>query len=88
MFASASTEALIGGLTELRDRDLRQDVATIRTKTRIFHGIWDQLVPFRLSREQRDLIIGSIRRVFLWSGHAIFLEEGGKLSRELDDFAR
>lgn len=88
MFASASKEAMIAGLTELRDRDLRQDVAAIRTTTRIFHGIWDQFVPFRVSQEQRDLIVGSIRRPFLWSGHAIFLEEGDKLSSELHDFAR
>jgi pimeloyl-ACP methyl ester carboxylesterase len=88
MFLSASKGALKGGLIELCDRDLRQDIATIEVNTRICHGIWDILAPYALSDEQRSLIIGSIRRRFLWSGHGLFLEEENKLNGELDEFAR
>jgi pimeloyl-ACP methyl ester carboxylesterase len=88
MFLSASKGALTGGLIELRDRDLRQDIANIGVDTRICHGIWDILAPYALSDEQRSLIIGSIRRRFLWSGHGLFFEEEKKLNDELDAFAR
>jgi non-heme chloroperoxidase len=52
MFLSASKGALKGGLIELCDRDLRQDIATIEVNTRICHGIWDILAPYALSGEQ------------------------------------
>jgi pimeloyl-ACP methyl ester carboxylesterase len=81
--ASASPQALIGGLEEMRDQNLKQELANIRVNTRIFHGIWDILVPYALAKDQQNLIMGAIKRPFLWSGHGLFFEEERKLSQEL-----
>jgi pimeloyl-ACP methyl ester carboxylesterase len=81
--ASASQQALIGGLEEMRDRNLTQALSNIRISTRILHGIWDILVPYAFAKKQRNLIVGAIQRPFLWSGHGLFFEEGRKLSHEI-----
>jgi len=84
MFRSASQQALIGGLTEMRDQNLKMDLLKIGIKTRIFHGFWDLFVSNALANEQASLITGSIRRWFWTSGHGLFFEEADKLCRELD----
>ncbi|MEI7827653.1 MAG: alpha/beta hydrolase [Euryarchaeota archaeon] len=84
MFKSASKQALIGGLKEMRDQNLKKDLVKIGVKTRIFHGFWDLFVPRALAKEQASLIKGAIRRWFWRSGHGLFFEEADKLSRELD----
>jgi hypothetical protein len=68
MFESSSEQALIGGLEEIRDRNLKKELSQIRAKIRIFHGVADVLVYPWLAKNQKSLIIGSILRWFLRSG--------------------
>ncbi len=84
MVRSASPQALIGGLEQFRDQDLKQELSNIRTKTRIFYGFWDPFVRWRVARVQQRLILGAMRTRFRWSGHGLFFEEINKLNRELD----
>ncbi|MGZ4930337.1 MAG: alpha/beta fold hydrolase [Halobacteriota archaeon] len=46
MFESASHPALIGGLNEMREKDITQGVRTISTPTRICYGLFDPFVLF------------------------------------------
>jgi pimeloyl-ACP methyl ester carboxylesterase len=83
----ASPRASLRGLEELRDRDLRSELAAIRVPTRIFHGVEDQIVPFALSGEQQRLIRGASVVRFENSGHGLFIDEKEKLNQELAKFA-
>lgn len=82
----ASLHAIICGLIELRDRDLRSELKAIRIPTRIFHGIHDQVVSFKLAEEQHRLIKNSQIIPFHNSGHGIFYDEVDKLNEELELF--
>jgi non-heme chloroperoxidase len=84
MLDSASIPALVSGLTEMRNWDLTDEVGNISVgeKTRIFHGIEDELVPFEFAEEQQELITGS-KLVSFKNGHLLFYNERDDLSREL-----
>ncbi|HWQ20522.1 MAG TPA: alpha/beta hydrolase [Methanotrichaceae archaeon] len=84
----ASPHATICGLEELRDRDLRSELANIHIPTRIFHGVHDQVVPFALAEEQHSLIKGSIIVPFYNSGHGLFYDEKDRLNEELEQFSK
>jgi pimeloyl-ACP methyl ester carboxylesterase len=69
-------------LEELRDRDIRGELASIKVPTTIFHGVADKVVPFGLGEEQHRLIAGSELVRFERSGHGLFLDEREKFSSE------
>jgi non-heme chloroperoxidase len=83
MFESASAQALIGGLEELRDKDFRKNLGKIDVTTRIIGGRTDPLVPFTLVEEQQSLIADATLTMLL-GGHGLFFEQADKLNRELN----
>jgi len=83
MLDSASPQALIGGLEEMRDKDLRKDLGEIHVTTRIVGGRTDPLVPFTLVEDQHSLIADATLTMF-WGGHGLFFEQADKLNRELN----
>lgn len=82
MLEAGSPEALVGGLEELRDKDLRENLREIRIPTRIISGWTDGLVPFTLAGHQHRLIADS-RLTRLWAGHGLFFQKVAELNREL-----
>ncbi len=84
MLASASPQAMIGGLEEIRNKDLRKDVSKISVQTRVFGGVVDPLVRYGLVEEQHHLIKDAKLTTFWRSGHCLFFEEADKLKHELD----
>jgi pimeloyl-ACP methyl ester carboxylesterase len=83
----ASLHATVRGAEEGRDRDLRPELGSIKTPTRIFHGIQDQLVPIALGKELQRSIAGATLVPFEQSGHGLFLDERDRLTDELAAFA-
>lgn len=84
----ASLHATIRGLEELRDRDLRPELKNIHIPARIFHGVHDQVVPFKLAEEQHRLIKNSLIVPFYNSGHGLYYDERDKLNEELALFIK
>lgn len=84
----ASPHATICGLEELRDRDLRSELKNIHIPTRIFHGVYDQVVPFQLAEEQHRFIKNSLIIPFYSSGHGLYYDERDKLNEELMRFIK
>ncbi len=82
MFESASHQALVGGLTEMRNRDLTQGVSTISTPTIICHGLFDPFVPFALGKHLESLIEDATFTT-LMGGHGVFFEQAEELNRAL-----
>lgn len=59
----------------LRDEDLRKDIQQLLVPTGIFHGIYDQIVPFASAKVMHQYIRGSILIPFNFSGHGLFYDE-------------
>lgn len=88
MAGEAALPAMIAGVGELRDQDLRPMLGRIAVPTRIFHGVHDQVAPFKLTAEvQQRLIPGANLVRFEDSGHGLFWDERAKLTEELARFA-
>lgn len=71
----ASGHGTAMGLVSLRDEDLRGDLPAIRVPTSIFHGLFDQVVPYQSGLELHKAIPGSEFYRFDHSGHGVFYEE-------------
>lgn len=84
---SASSYATAQCLIELRDTDLRSDLAKITIPTLILHGRKDKICSFDLAGQMKLGISDSRLVIFEKSGHSLFLEETGKFNRELIKFA-
>lgn len=82
----ASPRATVMGVIELRDRDLRPELATITVPTSIFHGVDDKVAPFALAEVMNQGIKGS-KLIRFESGHGLFYEEMDKFNTELIQFA-
>jgi pimeloyl-ACP methyl ester carboxylesterase len=82
MFESASPEAALGGLRELRDKDITTSVGKIRIPTRIISGWTDVLVPFTLADVQQNLIAGATLTKLV-AGHGLFFEKADELNLAL-----
>lgn len=72
---SASSYGTIKLLESLRNEDLRQDLASIRVPTGIFHGALDKICPFPLAEAQNRGIRDSKLFRFAKSGHGVFYDE-------------
>jgi len=75
------------GLEELLTCDLTEEMAQIGLTTRIFHGLYDRVVPYTDAETQQRLIPGARIVRFEKSGHALFWDEKEKLTEELAAFA-
>jgi len=91
MFKSASKEAVIGGLKEMRDRDLTEALSHIRVDTMILHGKSDIFVRPDLAKKQEQRLTGAPKKTLKWydyTGHEIVFVRGDHINKELDAFAR
>ncbi|SFJ58242.1 Pimeloyl-ACP methyl ester carboxylesterase [Paenibacillus sp. UNC496MF] len=70
-------------MVTLRDRNVRNDLGSIRIPTLIAHGIHDQVVPFASAQETNQLIKGSVLIPFQYSGHVPFLDERERFNQLL-----
>lgn len=70
----------------LRDEDLRKDLQQIFVPTAIFHGIYDQIVPFTSAQQTHQYIRGSVLIPFQYSGHGVFYDELNRFNQLLLQF--
>lgn len=83
---AASAHATIQCAVELRDADLRKDVASIRIPTLILHGVDDRVCTFDLAKRMNEGIKGSKLVQFEKAGHGFYFEEREKFNSELARF--
>jgi non-heme chloroperoxidase len=83
---AASAHATIQCAVELRDRDLRGDLANIRLPTLILHGSDDKVCLFDLARDMHDGIKNSELVSNDKAGHGFYYEEKDRVNAELIRF--
>ena len=83
---AASAHATIQCAIELREKDLRGDLATIHIPTLILHGSDDKICLFDLARVMHDGIKGSELVPIEKAGHGFYYEEREKVNAELVRF--
>lgn len=82
----ASAYATIQCAVELRDADLRKDMASIGVPTLILHGVEDRVCTFDLAKQMQAGIKGSQLVQFEKAGHGFYYEEREKFNSELLKF--
>jgi non-heme chloroperoxidase len=80
---AASSYATIQCAIELRDADLRGDLASIHVPTAILHGIDDKVCLFDLAKVMHEGIKGSELIAFENAGHGFYYEQRDKVNAEL-----
>jgi pimeloyl-ACP methyl ester carboxylesterase len=80
----ASWYATIRGLEEMRDRDLSSELGKITIPTRIYHGVYDKVIPFRKAEALQKYIKGSTLVRCENSGHAIYWDEKDNFADALE----
>ena len=83
---AASAHATIHCAVELRDADLRKDLAAIQTPTLILHGTDDRVCLFDLAKKMSEGIEGSQLIAVENAGHGFYYEEREKVNSELVRF--
>lgn len=83
---AASAHATIQCALELKEADLRSDLAMIKVPTLIVHGTSDKICLFDLAKFMHDRIKGSRLVPVENAGHAFYYEEKEKLNTELVNF--
>lgn len=83
---AASAHATIQCAIELRDRDLRADLAAIHIPALILHGSDDKICLFDLARVMHDGIKDSELVPVEKAGHGFYYEEREKVNAELMRF--
>ena len=83
---TASAYATIQCAIELRDADLRKDLATIQVPTLILHGVNDRVCLFDLAKVMHEGIKGSQLIQVEKAGHGFYYEERKRVNSELVSF--
>lgn len=83
---AASAHATIQCAVELRDRDLRGDLANIRISALILHGSDDKVCLFDLGKDMHDGIKSSELVSIDKAGHGFYYEEKDRVNAELIRF--
>lgn len=83
---AASAYATIQCAIELRDADLRKDMASIKVPTLILHGVDDRVCMFDLAKRMNEGIKGSKLVQFEKAGHGFYFEERERFNSELVRF--
>ena len=83
---AASSHATVKCAVELRDADLRPDLAKIAVPTLILHATYDQVCPFELGRALQTGIPGARLVPFDRGGHGFFYEERMLVNEEIVRF--
>lgn len=87
MLAEPDTAALLAGLAELRDTDLRSSLAAIRQPVLIVHGERDSLMPTAAARWLAAHLPDARLEIFAGCAHAPFLSEPDRFAALLQEFA-
>ena len=83
---AASAHATIQCAIELRDADLRKDLASIHVPTLILHGADDRICLFDLAKVMHESIKGSQLVQIEKAGHGFYFEERERINSELIKF--
>jgi pimeloyl-ACP methyl ester carboxylesterase len=83
---AASAYATIQCAVELRDADLRKDMASIKIPTLILHGVDDHVCTFDLAKRMHEAIKSSQLVQFEKAGHGFYYEERERFNSELVRF--
>lgn len=83
---AASAYATIQCAVELRDADLRKDMASIKIPTLILHGVNDRVCTFDLAKCLHESIHDSQLVGFERAGHGFYYEERKKFNSTLLSF--
>lgn len=83
---AASAYATIQCAVELRDADLRKDLASIKVPTLIVHAANDRVCLFDLAKAMHEGIKGSRLVQVDNAGHRFYYEEREKVNSELASF--
>lgn len=83
---AASSHATVQCAIELRDRDLRGDLATVRVPSLILHGSDDKVCLFDLATAMHDGIKNSELVSIDKAGHGFYYEEKDRVNAELIRF--
>lgn len=83
---AASAYATIQCAVELRDADLRKDMASIKIPTLILHGVDDHVCTFDLAKSMHEGIKSSQLVQFEKAGHGFYYEERERFNSELVRF--
>lgn len=83
---AASAYATIQCAVELRDADLRKDMAGIKVPTLILHGVEDRVCTFDLAKSMHEGIKGSQLVQFEKAGHGFYYEERERFNSALASF--
>jgi non-heme chloroperoxidase len=83
---AASAYATIQCAVELRDADLRKDLATIKVATLILHAVNDRVCLFDLAKAMHEGIKGSRLVQVDNAGHGFYYDEREKVNSELASF--
>jgi len=82
----ASSHASVMSAIQLRDQDLRADLAKVDVPTAIFHGVADKICPLAFAETMQQGIKDSTLIRFEKSGHGLFWDEQEKCNKALMDF--
>ncbi|MBV9178922.1 MAG: alpha/beta hydrolase [Nitrososphaeraceae archaeon] len=83
---AASSYATIQCAIELRDADLRKDLASIQVSTLILHGVNDRVCLFDLAKVMHEGIKDSRLVQIEKAGHGFYFEERKRVNSELVKF--
>jgi non-heme chloroperoxidase len=83
----ALPHATVMSAIQLRDQDLRGDLASITVPTLIMQGKEDKICPFAFAEQLQQGIKHAELVVFEKSGHGLFWDEQAKFNAELIRFA-
>ncbi|MGZ4864665.1 MAG: alpha/beta fold hydrolase [Halobacteriota archaeon] len=83
MFEGCTHEALVSGLTQMHDTEIKLDGYKINTPITVCHGLLDPFVPFGLGEKTyRDLRPYSDLEMIM-AGHGLFFEQARELNHVL-----
>ena len=81
-----SWNVAIQSLITLRDTNLTKLLPAIRTPVAVFHGVYDEVVPYQLGKLAAGRLPNGTLTSFHGSGHVPFIEEKDKFNKELVRF--
>lgn len=82
----SASYALIKILQEAAKEDVTNDLGHIHVPTGIFHGIHDQLIPFKSTQLTQKKIKGSVLYPFDNSGHGLPIDQADDFNKMLMHF--
>jgi pimeloyl-ACP methyl ester carboxylesterase len=86
MGLEASLYAVQQTLIHMRDADQRDELASVRVPTAVFHGAHDAIVPFAIGEYLAENVDDAALVRFEKSGHAVWIDEKARFNSELTRF--